>query len=336
MRHMRVAVLVTLLLASGIGVWAQDPESVATGTVTVKQATVLRSGPANGAPTLQPLPQGITLRWIEGQKRGTFYRVVVPRGPQGWVPEGAVDVASPPPSPPMVVLAAKPPCAPSLATCPVTGCATPGTPHALFNERKRGTPSGGEPITLTFSDFGTLQDQANELVGQGEDLSAADLARLTSLTVSAGTVEEGRLVQITGFIAKGKPPHASSGESINCRRLGSQNNDFHIALAESASDTEFDGIVVEMIPQDRPAQWTISKLTAVRAAKRRVLAIGALFYDNLHFVNSDPANPLGGQPHRFSLWEVHPLTKFLVCKKTSNTCDSSLPSDWMPLETFQP
>lgn len=337
-RVMRVAWLATLLLlvAPGTGSWAQEPESVATGTLTVKQATVLRSGPAYGAPTLRPLASGTTLRWVEGQKRGAFYRVVIPRGAQGWVPASAVDVTSPAPTPGMVVLATKPPCAPSLGACPVIGCASPSSAHALFNERKRQIPPDGDPLHLTFEDFGTLQDQATELVGQGEDLSATDRARLTGLTVSSGTLAEGHLVRITGFIAKGNPPHASTGESVNCRRTGPQNNDFHIALAESATNTEFDGIVVEMIPQQRPAKWTVGKLTAVRAARRRVLAVGALFYDNLHFVNSDPANSLTGQPRRFSLWEIHPITKFFVCRKASNDCDPGTATDWTPLETFQP
>ena len=83
----------------------------------------------------------------------------------------------------------------------------------------------------------------------------------------------------------------------------------------------------ELVPQDRPAQWTTVKLVAVRHAKRRVMAVGGLFYDNLHFVNSDPANPLNGQPRRFS-----PVTKSFVCRKANTACDLDTESEWTPLE----
>jgi len=57
-----------------------------------------------------------------------------------------------------------------------------------------------------------------------------------------------------------------------------------------------------MILRDRPDNWTSANLEARR---RKVLLIeGALLYDNMHFVNADENNPLGGQPKRISLWET--------------------------------
>jgi len=83
-----------------------------------------------------------------------------------------------------------------------------------------------------------------------------------------------------------------------------------------------------MIPQDRPANWTPNNITTLRG---KVLLIeGGLFYDNLHFVNGDESNPVpGGQPKRFSLWEIHPVTSVKVCKKaTVSQCDPDRASDW--------
>ena len=82
-----------------------------------------------------------------------------------------------------------------------------------------------------------------------------------------------------------------------------------------------------MIPQDRPANWTSSKVDKLRG---KVLLIeGGLFYDNLHFANGDANNPMGGQPKRFSLWEIHPVTSVKVCKKqTVSQCDPDRASDW--------
>ena len=60
--------------------------------------------------------------------------------------------------------------------------------------------------------------------------------------------------------------------------------------------------------------------------------IGGLTYDNEHLVNADPQNPKGGQPKRLSLWEIHPITAFLLCRRT-NGCDATHPEDWVRLST---
>ena len=98
-------------------------------------------------------------------------------------------------------------------------------------------------------------------------------------------------------------------------------------MTEAKNGSEFDAIVVEMIPQDRPANWTSDNVATLRG---KVLLIeGGLFYDNLHFVNSDPSNPVHNQPKRFSLWEIHPITSVKVCRnETADQCDPSRDSDW--------
>ena len=55
----------------------------------------------------------------------------------------------------------------------------------------------------------------------------------------------------------------------------------------------------------------------------------------VRFVNGDAQNPLQSQPKRFSLWEIHPVSQFLVCKRTANNCDIDTDSDWTPLEKSQ-
>jgi hypothetical protein len=56
---------------------------------------------------------------------------------------------------------------------------------------------------------------------------------------------------------------------------------------------------------------------------------GALLYDNLHVINEEENNLLRGQPKRFSLWEIHPITSVKVCKKaTVSQCDPDRTFDW--------
>ena len=137
---------------------------------------------------------------------------------------------------------------------------------------------------------------------------------------------EGSRVRLVAFLSEGTP-HANSGESVNCNLKRQANNDIHISVTEKKDGSEFEGIVVEMIPQDRPANWTSSKLDQLHG---KVLLIeGGLFYDNLHVTNADEDNPVPGQPKRFSLWEIHPVTSLKVCKKPRvSQCDPDRASDW--------
>jgi hypothetical protein len=191
---------------------------------------------------------------------------------------------------------------------------------------KRTVPSEGTPTTLTFETFSQLQSAAVELVDQGVDIPPADRDKIKSIETAEGTVGEGSRVRLVAFLSEGKP-HANTGESVNCNLKSEANNDIHISVTETKNASEFEGIVVEMIPQDRPANWTSTNVGTLRG---KVLLIeGGLLYDNLHFANPDASNPLGGQPKRFSLWEIHPITSVKVCKKAAvGQCDPGRASDW--------
>ena len=71
-------------------------------------------------------------------------------------------------------------------------------------------------------------------------------------------------------------------------------------MPDHAGATEFEGIVAEMIPQlPRPAGWNPATLNRLRDANHKVLVMGALTYDNEHFVNADPQHPKSGHCGRF-------------------------------------
>jgi hypothetical protein len=207
-----------------------------------------------------------------------------------------------------------------------TGCSPAGSAHGKVNELKRTVPQPGTPTTLTFETFSQLQSAAVELVDQAVEIPPAERDKIKSIETDAGTVGEGSRVRLVAFLSEGTP-HANSGESVNCNLKSEANNDIHISVTETKNGSEFEGIVVEMIPQDRPAKWTSNNVDKLRG---KVLLIeGGLFYDNLHFANGDASNPIDGQPKRFSLWEIHPVTSVKVCKKKRvNQCDPDRASDW--------
>ena len=233
--------------------------------------------------------------------------------------------------------ASSPPCRPTLSECPLRGCAKANTPDAISNRLKHNREPQGDLVMLDFTDFASLQNQVETLFsGHYATLTKPDRARLNNLQTSHGTVSEGDLVGVTGFVAL-KPadsePHANTGgESVNCRIKGTDNNDFHISITPNSDESEFQGIVVEMIPQARNADWTTARLHKAQTEKRRVRIRGQLFFDNHHRVNDDAQHPVGKQPKRFSLWEIHPITAFEVC--TQSQCSENSPA-WKPLEQWQ-
>ena len=233
--------------------------------------------------------------------------------------------------------ASSPPCRASLSDCLLRGCAKANTPDALSNRLKHNSEPEGDLIMLDFSDFAALQNQVETLFsGHYATLTKPDRARLQNLQTVHGAVSEGDLVGVTGFVAL-KPadskPHANTGgESVNCRITGTDNNDFHISITPNSPGSEFEGIVVEMIPQARNADWTTARLRKAQTEKRRVRIQGQLFFDNHHRVNDDPQHPVGKQPKRFSLWEIHPITAFEVC--TQSQCSENSPA-WKPLDQWQ-
>ena len=224
-----------------------------------------------------------------------------------------------------------PPCVASLDSCPITGCAKEDdADEQLLNQTKRHLPTATAAKTLTLADFTTLQNHADSTVDQRQPLDATARAELHDILVSSGqTVSEGDLVQVDGYLV-GKP-HPNTGDSVNCNLGGSANNDFHIPFADDPDKTPFEGIVVEMIPQSRPSIWSVKTLSKVEAARRMVRVTGQLFYDNMHVVNDDQDEPKGGQPPRFSLFEVHPIVTISVCKQQDTTCE---PNDWESLDAF--
>jgi len=333
---LRTAALVISLLSSAAFCAAQN------GGVVTKNL-ILRSAPSAQSPRIATLKPKTKVVLLSSTPTHGFYHVRSPQNQEGWVAATGLQLPSAPGKanralvrrPVSQELEPRRPgeaaamCQPDLSSCPPTGCAAPGSPHGIANQLKQTVPAAASGAMVTFDDFSSLQQQADSLVGEDKELTAADRAKLHSLTVSNGAVSEGDVVSILAFLVG--VPHPNTGESVNCNLKGESNNDYHIPISNDAKNSDFQGIVVEMIPQNRPAAWSLANLTQTESSQRLVMITGALFYDNLHKVNGDASNPVGGQPARFSLWEIHPITQFLVCQKTDNSCDAAQAGDWAPL-----
>jgi hypothetical protein len=134
----------------------------------------------------------------------------------------------------------------------------------------------------------------------------APVRALRNIPTFTGTLGEGDLVALSAYVVIAR---TEGSESVNC--AGNDGVDIHISLGpKTATPSEYAGIVAEMIPQlPRPKGWDAK--TVNRLAGKQVLVLGGLTYDNEHYVNDNPAQPRHGQPKRFSLWEIHPITGVL-------------------------
>jgi Bacterial SH3 domain len=333
--------IVIRLLVTALWLFAAASSSFAQEAL-LTETLKLRKAPSLSSQQTATLIKNSKVMLLEPTPTNGFYHVRATRNREGWVSAQGVKVLSTgagdrklvrrrashevsPRAPGESTVA----CQPDLASCPATGCAALNSPQALINQLKRTVPVGTTALLLGFDDFAHLQQQADSRVGEGKELAASDRAQLRGLAVRTGRVSEGDLVSLLGFLVG--VPHASRGESVNCNLAGEANNDYHIPFSNDANNSDFQGIVLEMIPQDRPGAWTLGDLTQVETEHRLVMATGGLLYDNLHRVNADPNHPQGGEPRRFSLWEIHPITQFMVCTKMDSSCDPSHAGDWTPL-----
>ena len=324
-----------LVLVTAAPVLAQEQEGITIISGTARRATRVRRKPSSRQRVIRRLPANATVRILSPDPRRGFWRVILDHGRQGYVPAADIEIPESALAAARTTASAARPCFETLGDCPANGCAEPDSKRGLFNKAKNNRPEGTRSITINFADLRSLQRQADDVVEQGTELTQEQRDSLHSFAVTNGRAGEGKLVKLTGFIATGADPHANTGESVNCRLRTAENNDFHITVARQASQTEFQGVVVEMIPHDRPAGWTLAKLRKVKRNGLLVLVMGGLFYDNDHVVNADPTDDLTGQPKRFSLWEIHPITQFFVCQRAGNACSSRTLSQWTKLEDFQ-
>jgi hypothetical protein len=140
---------------------------------------------------------------------------------------------------------------------------------------------------------------------------------------------EGTLVTLQGFVLIARQEGA---ESVNCGKNvddKSTNHDIHISIVAAPGQDECSGVVAEMIPHHRPADWTEQNVNAVGSKKLPVRLTGQLFFDSSHSPCKSGV-PSSGDPKRIALWEVHPIYDFEVC--TQGDCSDG--KGWETLDQF--
>jgi len=197
-------------------------------------------------------------------------------------------------------------CATSLNNCPDQGCGGGDRP---LNKKKnmRQMPNPSDYQVITFDDFRHLQEEAPTEWKQNQ--SRAEVEQLG----------EGNAVMLAGYLLGA---HSGSPETCNCKLSGEENNDYHINVTENSDDAMTDSVVVEMTPKMRASipQWNLTTLNALKGKQIRVS--GYLLFDSEHVTRS------GGE--RMTIWEIHPVTRFEVCRTAS--CPPESDEGWNDIQ----
>jgi hypothetical protein len=334
------------LAIAGLALTAGATITDAQTTATITRNVNLRPSPSSAQTPIRLLASGEPVTLISTTPVNSYYHVRTAKGEEGWVFRTFIKVggAAPTPTQTPTTTPTPPPPAPSAcgpgqeavprASCPAVGthgqnvAYAPTSDGGLRNLAKRHVPDPScTPKAFTLDDARSLQNFIDNTFGDARTTKTKfePTRSLRNIATFDGQMGEGDLVRLSVYLVIARDEHA---ESVNCG--GTDGTDIHLSVGpKSAHPTEYDGIVAEMIPQvPRPTGWDSTTLN--RLAGKQILIVGGLTYDNEHFVNDNPASPKAGQPKRFSLWEIHPITAFYVCP-AGDGCNAAQLGQWVTL-----
>ena len=250
------------------------------------------------------------------------------------------------------------------AKCPIKSGMTLQVCHDKFPD---GCSAAAKPSYDAYLDF--LKDQdPGPTAASTKDLSATDFPALESKLPKAlgstnhatfanqfANLGEGNIYTVIAYLyfaedtSKGTATVPSNSETANCKLRAANTFDYHLglgfdpALAKSAQThpkpggpaftaLEKHSVVAEMTPYTRHPKWTFARVSALQG--QQVKVVGQLMVDNIHFNNKDDCHfsPAPPKCWRSTVWEIHPITQFYVCKASGGCTASSPASDWTNLD----
>jgi hypothetical protein len=203
--------------------------------------------------------------------------------------------------------------APIDAQCPLGGEANQKAPETAQNKAKNNfcAVAPADP-SITVAKMVAMQAdvESNTAINFGKSGPTTDRTPLKAMGEGQQRVLQGYV-----FIAR-----QEGKEAVNCGptfpdKTETMDHDIHISIVGDISQVhgnECESVVAEMSPHHRPDSWNPANLQAVAFQHLPVRITGQLFFDSSHSPCVDGKSQ-AGDPHRASLWELHPIYKFEVC-----------------------
>jgi hypothetical protein len=224
-----------------------------------------------------------------------------------------------------------------------TGCSAGGAYDGYLNSLKNELV---DPASLPQHTFDVPGLVALEK-GLPADLTKVNHQELEGQMSALG---EGEVSSLNGYLYYAKD---GGSESSNCLLKGADNIDFHIGIGADpaiAAKAKTPGlspadrrqaVIVEMTPHWRAEYepgWNLALVQ--KALGRKVYLVGQLLADNEHDDSKDDCaftgTPgAGSSCWRATIWELHPVTRFLVCSAAA-CADNGVGPGWVPLDSFDP
>jgi hypothetical protein len=211
---------------------------------------------------------------------------------------------------------------PSDDHCPIQGGSQDPAKQLESRAKNNFCATTPSPIPVTYTDLIALQTASAGLPKNIPDRSI--LANID------GKLGEGKYVSYIAFVKNAHYSDVGKGEAVNCNIGGQPTNDIHIVLLQSQSDDECKSTTAEMSPHFRPAAWTPDSVNSTIGHPVRVR--GQVFYDGSHSPCTASSHPT---PQRASLWEIHPVYSFEVCRVADLAqCKDTDSANWVPLDEW--
>ena len=219
------------------------------------------------------------------------------------------------------------------AQCTLNGNAGDNLEKRLEINAKNNFCADGPPVPIVFEDFTSLEAAADKIPDLRKQLKTSRDQLADMITSKGGApIGEGTVVQFVTFLFEARNSNVGKGkgELVNCKLTKKEDNDIHIELTMDPKDDDpCNGVTAEMSPHFRPEAW--NELVSLEI-KTPVRITGPLFFDGSHHACHDEVRPT---PNRISVWEIHPVYQFEVCKaKSLQACDVRDNSKWIPLDQF--
>ena len=247
-------------------------------------------------------------------------------------------------------------------------CPTGMTLQMCHDKFPDGCSASSKPTYDAYLDF--LKDQdPGPTAPSTKDLTAADFPKFESqlpktlrstnhakFVKQFSSLGEGNIYTVIAYLyfaedtSKGTATVPANSETCNCKLTAPGTFDYHLGLgfdstlAASArsghlkpGDPDFSklekaSVVAEMTPYTRHPKWTFARVEVLQGEQVKV--VGQLMVDNIHFNSKDDCHFSGAQPGcwRSTVWEIHPITQFYVCKASGECTASSPAGDWTNLD----